>query len=128
MNGHRWIALGSVFGFLAVAMGAFGAHALAGRLSERGAAVYATGAQYQLAHALALLAFGLWSTQAPAQAGAAVGWCFTGGILLFSGSLYALAFTDIRALGAITPFGGVLFLIGWAILAWNAARASGALS
>lgn len=119
---NLWIALGSVSGFIAVATGAFGAHGLADRLTPRALAIWQTAAQYQMVHALALLAVGLYP---PAAASSVPGWAFTLGTLLFSGSLYVLALTDIKLLGAVTPFGGVAFLVGWGALAWTAVRAGG---
>ena len=116
---QRWILLGSIFGFFGVALGAFGAHALRDQLSERALAIYQTATQYQLVHAIALLAWGAWCAQANPQPSSLTGWCFTAGIVFFSGSLYALAITDIKPLGAITPIGGVLFVIGWANIAFQ---------
>lgn len=115
-----FLAAGSISGGLAVAAGAFGAHALKARLPADLLAVWQTGAQYQLAHALALVAVGLLAGRAPGAATAAAGWLFLAGTALFSGSLYALALTGVRALGAVTPLGGVAFLGGWAALAWTA--------
>jgi uncharacterized membrane protein YgdD (TMEM256/DUF423 family) len=120
--GNRWVFIGAISGFVSVAMGAFGAHALSQRLSERSLAIYHTAAQYQMYQALALVLFGIWANQQP-QSSSSVGICWTVGTLVFSGSLYALALTDIKILGAITPIGGVLFLAGWilfAIQAWKA--------
>jgi uncharacterized membrane protein YgdD (TMEM256/DUF423 family) len=117
---NLWIGLGSISGLIAVATGAFGAHGLADKLTPKALSVWQTAAQYQMTHALALLAVGLY----PAAAASAVpGWAFTAGTVLFSGSLYMLALTDIKILGAITPFGGVGFLIGWGALAWTAFKA-----
>jgi uncharacterized membrane protein YgdD (TMEM256/DUF423 family) len=109
--------LGCVFGLLAVAAGAFGAHALRARLPADLLAVFETGARYQMYHALALLAVALVAARAPSSMAAAAGWLFCAGIVLFSGSLYALALTGIRVLGAVTPLGGLCFLAGWAALA-----------
>jgi uncharacterized membrane protein YgdD (TMEM256/DUF423 family) len=114
--------LGAASGFIAVATGAFGAHALKTRLSPDLLAVYDTGARYQMVHALALLAVAWAVTRWPGRLAAASGWCFVAGSVLFSGSLYTLALTGTRAIGAITPFGGVLFLAGWLLLAWAAWR------
>jgi uncharacterized membrane protein YgdD (TMEM256/DUF423 family) len=123
MKAGFWVGAGALSGFLAVAFGAFGAHALAARLSEKALSVYHTGAQYQFYHAFALIAVGLWIAQSGStQAGQAAGWCFLVGSILFSGSLYALALSDIRLLGAITPLGGLCFLAGWLLLAWAALR------
>jgi len=114
--------LGAASGFIAVATGAFGAHALKTRLSPDLLAVFDTGARYQMVHALALLAVAWAVTRWPGRLAAASGWCFVAGSVLFSGSLYTLALTGTRAIGAITPFGGVLFLAGWLLLAWAAWR------
>jgi uncharacterized membrane protein YgdD (TMEM256/DUF423 family) len=113
---------GAVSGGVAVAAGAFGAHALRSRLPPDLLAAFQTGAQYQLAHALALLACGWAAGRSPGGAATAAGWLFLAGTVLFSGSLYALALSGLRGLGAITPFGGIAFLGGWAALAWAALR------
>jgi uncharacterized membrane protein YgdD (TMEM256/DUF423 family) len=115
-----FLAAGAVSGGLAVAAGAFGAHALRTRLAPDLLAVFQTGAQYQLAHALALLASGWMVGRAPGGASLAAGWLFLAGTVLFSGSLYALALSGVRVLGLVTPFGGVAFLGGWAAVAWAA--------
>jgi len=117
-----WI-LGCVFGLIGVAAGAFGAHALRARLEPDLLAVWETGARYQLYHALALLAVALAATLRPGAGWALPGWLFTAGIVVFSGSLYVLALSGVRWLGAITPLGGVALLAGWATLAWVGARA-----
>jgi len=109
--------LGSFFAFLAVAAGAFGAHALRARLTPDLLAIFETGARYQMYHALALLAVAWAATRWPGPAVTAAGWLFVAGIVIFSGSLYALALSGVRWLGAITPFGGVAFLAGWLMLA-----------
>jgi uncharacterized membrane protein YgdD (TMEM256/DUF423 family) len=111
-------ALGALFGFLGVALGAFGAHALRTRLAPDLLAVFETAVRYQLYHALALLFVGLAAQRLGPQASLA-GWLFTGGIALFSGSLYLLSITGARWLGAITPFGGLCFLTGWGLLLWS---------
>ena len=115
-----FLLLGSLAAFLAVALGAFGAHGLRGRLAPDMLAVFQTGVQYPMYHALALiLVAGImghlsgWLIQT-------AGWCFVAGIVLFSGSLYLLAVTGVTTLGAITPIGGLLFLAGWACLAFAA--------
>jgi uncharacterized membrane protein YgdD (TMEM256/DUF423 family) len=113
MSRTFWV-LGCVFGFLGVAAGAFGAHALRGRVPPELLAVFETAARYQMYHALALLAA---SRAAGRPCGRLAGWMFAAGILVFSGSLYALALTGVRWLGAVTPFGGVAFLVGWCALA-----------
>ena len=114
-------ALGAALAFLAVALGAFGAHALSTRLPPDRLAIYETGVRYQMYHALALLAAAWACERFGAPAGAA-GWALVAGIVIFSGTLYALAFWAPRWLGAITPVGGLCFLAGWALLAWSAVR------
>ena len=109
--------LGAVLGLLGVAAGAFGAHALRGRLSAELLQVFETGARYQLIHALALVGVALAGERRASRALTAAGWLFVAGIVLFSGSLYALALTNIRVWGAVTPLGGLCFLAGWAALA-----------
>jgi len=108
---------GSLSALIAVAAGAFGAHALRRRLPGDLLAVFETGARYQMYHALALL-FVAWAVThwhgAPVRA---AGWLFIGGTAVFSGSLYLLALTGARWWGAVTPIGGVLFLAGWLALA-----------
>ncbi len=113
--------LGAVNAFLAVAAGAFGAHALKARLEPDRLAVFETGARYHMYHALGLFAVA-WLVARGADAARPAGWVMLAGILLFSGSLYALALSGVRALGAITPVGGVCFLLSWALLAWAALR------
>lgn len=111
MTPELWAKIGAVLMFLDVALGAFAAHGLKARLSPEMMAVWETGVRYQAYHALGLLA--LAALRGPDKAG----WCFVGGIALFSGSLYLLALTGERRLGMITPLGGVLFLVGWLIFA-----------
>jgi uncharacterized membrane protein YgdD (TMEM256/DUF423 family) len=120
MAGRLWVILGSLSAFIGVAMGAFGAHGLAEHLEPRMLAVFNTGAQYQMYHALALVGLGIWAAKNPATSTSLPGWAFVVGTVLFSGSLYALAISGIKILGAITPLGGVSFLIGWLALAWAA--------
>ncbi len=115
-----FFALGALSAGLAVALGAFGAHALKSRLAPEMLAVFETGVRYQMAHALALLAVAWACTRWPGTAVTASGWLFVAGTLLFSGSLYALSLSGVRWLGAITPLGGVAWLVGWACLAWAA--------
>ena len=119
---QHFIVIGAINGFLAVAFGAFGAHALKDILSAGLLEVFKTGVDYQAMHALALLAVGLCARSGRETALNLAGWAFASGILLFSGSLYLLALTDIRWLGAVTPLGGAAFLLGWAALAWHASR------
>jgi uncharacterized membrane protein YgdD (TMEM256/DUF423 family) len=120
---RTFVTIGAINGFLAVVLGAFGAHALRDRLTSAMLEVYKTGVQYHLGHAIALLMVGLladrWRDNGPLRAS---GWLFTVGIMLFSGSLYALAVTGARVFGAITPLGGLCFLAGWLALAVAAAR------
>lgn len=112
-----FFALGALSGLVAVAAGAFGAHALRARLPAELLAVFETGARYQMYHALALLAVGWAAARWASPVLAWAGWLFVAGTLLFSGSLYLLALTGVRWLGAITPLGGICFLAGWLCLA-----------
>ena len=106
-----------------MAAGAFAAHGLQGQIDERALQAFQTGAEYQGLHALALLAVGLLRLRAgPAPWLDAAAWCLFSGILLFSGSLYALSLSGYRGLGMITPFGGLLLLAGWLCLAGAALR------
>jgi uncharacterized membrane protein YgdD (TMEM256/DUF423 family) len=117
---NLWLAIAAINGFLAVAAGAFSAHGLQGRLDPHAMQVFETGARYHMYHALAigLAAFAMrGAATAPAQTAAEF---FLGGIILFSGSLYLLALTGNKALGIVTPFGGLAFLIGWSALAFAA--------
>lgn len=122
MNARLWLLLGAGYGFLGVGLGAFGAHALRSRLTPEMLAVYRTGVDYQLHHALALLVVGALAAWRPAPLLHYAGLCFALGVLLFSGSLYALSTTGLRAFGPVTPLGGLLFLAGWALLALWALR------
>ncbi|XXF76096.1 DUF423 domain-containing protein [Myxococcaceae bacterium GXIMD 01537] len=117
-----WIVIGAVSAFISVAAGAFGAHALRERLEQHLLNVFETGARYQMYHSLALIAVGLLAAHRPSGLLNAAGWALVAGILLFSGSLYALALSGVRALGAITPLGGVAFLVGWVLFALAAWR------
>ena len=120
---QRWALLvAAVAGFLAVALGAFAAHGLRNVLSAEYLTVFQTGVHYQMVHALALLAVGMLLQKSPARSLRIAAWGFTLGIVLFSGSLYALTLSGVRSLGMITPLGGVAFLVGWAALAWFAWR------
>jgi uncharacterized membrane protein YgdD (TMEM256/DUF423 family) len=123
MNARLALTLAAAFLFAAVAAGAFGAHALRARLEPDLMAVFGTAVQYHFWHALGLLAVGILLLHRPdstALAGAA--WLFTLGLVLFSGSLYALALTGVRGLGAVTPIGGLAFLAGWVAVGWAAWR------
>ena len=111
-----FLILGAVNALLAVLLGAFGAHALKPRLSAELMAVYQTGIHYHLFHALGLLVVGLLATQLPASAPLKwSGWLMLAGIVFFSGSLYALSMSGLRWLGAITPLGGMAFILAWAL-------------
>ena len=124
MNARLALTLGGICMFAAVALGAFGAHALKGHLDPDMTAVWQSAVQYHAWHALALLGAGGLMLHWPAKRGLALAaWMFLAGIVLFAGSLYAVALTGMRGLGLITPFGGVAFLAGWAVLAWTAWRA-----
>jgi len=118
-----FFALGSLFAFLAVALGAFGAHSLQGSFASGMAEVYETGVRYQFYHALGLFAVAFAISRWKDTSAPLAGWLFVAGILLFSGSLYLLSTTGIRWIGAITPLGGLAFLAGWAILGWTVFRA-----
>jgi uncharacterized membrane protein YgdD (TMEM256/DUF423 family) len=115
-------ALGAISGLISVAAGAFGAHGLRARVSPDLLAVFETGARYQMYHALGLLLVAWAASRWPGAATTAAGWLFVVGTVIFSGSLYALTLSGVRALGAITPIGGVAFLAGWGALAWAAVR------
>jgi uncharacterized membrane protein YgdD (TMEM256/DUF423 family) len=117
-----FFALGSLMAFLAVALGAFAAHALKERLAPDMLAIFEVGVRYHMAHSLALLAVAWASAHWPQSNAPLAGWFFFAGIVVFSGSLYILSATGMRWLGAITPIGGAAFLIGWLILAWSAWR------
>jgi uncharacterized membrane protein YgdD (TMEM256/DUF423 family) len=114
---NAFAALGALYGLLGVAFGAFGAHALRERLPAEMLAVYRTGVEYQMYHAAALIGVGLLGIVQPARTPVFAGCCFAAGVVLFSGSLYLLAITEVRLFGAATPLGGMLFLLGWAALA-----------
>ena len=108
-----WLVSASIFGFLSVALGAFGAHSLKNILDEYGKAIYEKAVIYQMFHAMALFAVGLLQHLVKDSSFCLAGWGFFVGVLLFSGSLYLLAITGMKWLGAITPMGGVAFLFGW---------------
>jgi uncharacterized membrane protein YgdD (TMEM256/DUF423 family) len=119
----NWLLIAAINGFLAVAAGAFAAHGLQGKLDAHGLATFETGARYHMYHALAIGLAALASRNAAAAGTANVASAFfLAGIVLFSGSLYLLALTGTRALGFVTPFGGLAFLVGWATLAWAATK------
>ncbi|MEE9367321.1 MAG: DUF423 domain-containing protein [Pontiella sp.] len=111
-----FLSLGSISGALAVIIGAFGAHGLKDKLCDQMLAVYKTGVEYHFYHTLALLGIGLLALHVESKLLTASGWSMAVGILLFSGSLYALSTSGIKVLGAITPIGGLFFIIGWVLL------------
>ena len=111
-----WLLLAAIFGFLSVALGAFGAHSLKNVLNEYGKSIYEKAVLYQMFHSMALLAVGVLQHLFKGISFSPAGLGFLIGILLFSGSLYLLAITGLRWLGAITPIGGIAFLFGWAWL------------
>ena len=119
MGGWGWIRVGAILGFLAVGLGAFGAHGLKDRLEALGtSASYQTAVQYHSLHAVALICVGIIGSMT--KRGLAVelaGWSFLVGVVVFSGSLYVLSLTGVKWLGAITPIGGVALLVGWLALA-----------
>jgi uncharacterized membrane protein YgdD (TMEM256/DUF423 family) len=124
---NTWLLIAAINGFLAVAAGAFGAHALQGALDAPALQTFETGARYHMYHALAM-GLAAFAIRGGAARGGATGAAtvasalFLAGIVLFSGSLYLLAFTRLRMLGMVTPFGGLAFLAGWAALGYAALR------
>lgn len=118
-----FLLLGSLNMFLSIALGAFGAHGLEGKVSDRMMDIWRTGAHYHIVHGLALIAIGLLADRFGASGLiTAAGWLIFAGIVLFSGSLYAMVLTNVTKLGAITPIGGVAFLAGWVcvfLAAWK---------
>jgi len=112
-----FLSIGSISGALAVMLGAFGAHALKAKLSDKMLANWMTGVEYHFYHTFAILAVGLIAMHVQPRLLSASGWAFVIGIVLFSGSLYVMALTGITKLGAITPIGGLAFIIGWILLA-----------
>lgn len=116
------IAVGSLFAALAVAAGAFGAHMLKSILDPPMLAVFETAARYQMYHALGMIAVGLAGRVFGCTQVVRAGWCFAVGILLFCGSLYGVSLLGIRWLGAVTPIGGLAFILGWSFLGWSAWR------
>jgi len=115
-----FFALGALLAALGVAAGAFGAHALRGRLSPEMLQVFETGVRYHLVHALALLAVAWAASRWSGSAVPLAGWLFLFGTVIFSGSLYGLSLSGARLLGAVTPLGGVALIAGWLALAWSA--------
>jgi len=113
----QWFAAGCVLMALGIAAGAFAAHGLKGRLSADALDLWQTAARYHIYHALGLLAVAYAATRWSSALVPAAGWLFIAGIVLFAGSLYLLALTDLKPLGAITPLGGLCFIAGWCCLA-----------
>ncbi len=122
MQARSLISSGAINMFIAVAAGAFGAHGLKQILSPDMLTIWQTAVTYQMVHALGLLVLGILQQQWDSALLRRAGWAMLLGILIFSGSLYALALSGVRMLVAITPFGGVAFLAAWAMLAWAAIR------
>lgn len=113
---RNWVAIGAVSAAVAVVCGAFGAHGLKARVSADDLAIWQTGVLYHLVHAVALVAYGAWTRGAKPIAG----WSFLVGVAVFSGTLYGIVLGGPRWLGAITPIGGVLLIVGWLAFAWEA--------
>ena len=124
MPASIFLLIAALSGLIAVALGAFGAHGLKSYLAPYLMDVYQTGVQYQFYHTLALLVVAVLALREPGRALSVAGWSFTLGILLFSGSLYLLALSGTHWLGAVTPIGGLAFLVGWAALAYSAIQLS----
>lgn len=117
---QTFLAASGILGFLGVAFGAFAAHGLKNKLSAEMLTIFETGARYHLLHACVLLGIAILARHMDTIAIRVAGYAMVIGILIFSGSLYALAITGIRGLGAITPIGGLAFLVGWGAVAWAA--------
>lgn len=120
----NWSVTGAIFLALAVILGAFGAHGLRGRLDAYLMSVYEKAVFYHFIHALGMLVVSSLPKTGTVTKSAADGvcWLLAAGILIFSGSLYVLAITGVRALGAITPVGGIAFILAWLLLAWRLRR------
>ena len=121
---NRWLFVGAVNGFLAVAAGAFAAHGLESKVDARALQIFETGAHYHLTHALALVAVALVPKGPATKIANAAAWLFTAGIVLFSGSLYFLVLASSDALVLATPLGGLCFLAGWLMLAYAALKSA----
>ncbi len=117
-----WLIMAAISGFLCVALGAFGAHALRNVLDSYSRGIYEKAVHYQMFHSVALLVAGILQSYYPQSSFAGAAWSFLFGIVLFSGSLYLLALTGVKWWGAVTPFGGLAFLLGWAWLAYALMR------
>jgi uncharacterized membrane protein YgdD (TMEM256/DUF423 family) len=122
---RRWFMLGAALAALGVMAGAFGAHGLKERLEPAMLVNWETAARYQLFHALGLLGVAFAAREWPSRLVDAGGWLLLAGTVVFSGTLYAMALTGVRILGAITPLGGLCLVAGWACLALSASRGGG---
>jgi len=123
-NAQQLVAFGAVLALLGVGLGAFGAHALKARLAADMLAVYQTGVQYHLWHALGVVLIGILVQLLPGAKWLPVaGWLMVAGVVIFSGSLYALSLSGVRVLGAVTPLGGVAFLLAWGMVAYAVLKA-----
>jgi uncharacterized membrane protein YgdD (TMEM256/DUF423 family) len=123
VKGARFfLVAAAMLGFISVALGAFGAHALKERLDPEQLARFETAVRYQFYHVFALLGVSLLSRAWPELNFAPAGWAFLAGVVVFSGTLYLIDLTGIRAFGAVTPVGGALLLAGWLLLAWEAGK------
>lgn len=120
----NWFSVGALFGAVGVAVGAFGAHALKARVDDYMLQVFETGVRYQMYHALALIAVAWAAARWPDRWIDVSGWLFVAGIVIFSGSLYTMALSGLRWLGAVTPIGGLCLILGWATLAIAVWRSS----
>lgn len=123
----KFLIIGSLMAMSSVAIGAFAAHGLKPQLTNYQIDIFKTGVDYQFYHALGILIIAILADKIPVRAINIIGWCFTLGIILFSGSLYLLACQEIltanlKFLGPITPLGGTFFIIGWSLLFWNALK------
>jgi len=114
----KWITIGGIFGFLGVAIGAFGAHSLKSLLTPESVEIYKTGVLYQLIHSVVILGIGFYGHKEYSIAG----WFFTAGIVMFSFSLYLYSATQVASFAIVTPFGGICFLIGWILVVVNSLR------
>jgi uncharacterized membrane protein YgdD (TMEM256/DUF423 family) len=122
-SAKAFLTLGALLAAAAVVLGAFGAHALKGRLAADAMAVYRTAVEYHFYHALGLVLIGSTALRVPDSAVlAASGWAMCAGIALFSGSLYVLAISGVRWIGAVTPLGGLAFIAAWLLFAWSVLR------
>ncbi|MBM7601173.1 uncharacterized membrane protein YgdD (TMEM256/DUF423 family) [Virgibacillus halotolerans] len=113
-----FLILGAINGFLAVALGAFGAHGLEGKISEKAIGTWEKAVNYQMFHTMALLVTGFLMTKIQGAGIAWAGWMFFIGIILFSGSLYLYATTSVKTFAMVTPLGGVAFLVGWVLIGY----------